>query len=191
MIKNTVTIYDPSKLHPKGLINERGIELSLASSFINNHNNVIEVGATSPYYFSINHQVIDPYDDYATSIRLDAEKFNFTDYDVLCISTIEHMGVEGNYGESKMDDEKPIRFLDKIHKEAKSYLITFPVGANKKLDNYIKYHYDNYPCCLYLRTVFNPPIWLYQNSLDQSIFDLIEYDKPFPNGNAIVCINKE
>jgi len=183
-------------LVPESLsVNERGVEIILGSMFgHNNQNNFIEVGAVLPYYLKdIYHEVIDPYDPYDKCIRIDAESYDFTDKNVLCISTIEHMGTE-DYGNKDVDQQKPIRFLDKLYSESNKFLATFPLGSNKFLDEYI-FNYSNlrYKVNFYYRTSYEPPIWrfLSLNDVDRDFLRQIKYNEPFPNGNCIAVITKE
>lgn len=55
---------------------------------------------------------------------------------VLSISTIEHIGT-GEYGISIKEGESAVLALKKILNESKKCLITFPIGVNKDLEQYV------------------------------------------------------
>lgn len=119
-------------------LTERALELALAKEWTNMLNDeYIEIGAVTPYYedgFS-EHSVIDPADAHE---RVDIKKSLFEcDYfgkNILSISTIEHVGT-GDFGLTKAEDCTDA--LNKILRECKSCLISFPMGYNKKLDMYV------------------------------------------------------
>ncbi len=104
--------------------NERCVELALVKNFLETHNNVVEIGAVSPYYFGeYIHKVYDLEDKHPRAENVDASDMSFKKKDVLCISTVEHF------------KENSLIFVERIIKEANSYLITFPLGYNERLDS--------------------------------------------------------
>lgn len=119
-------------------LNERSVELALGRYFAEKHNNnIIELGAVcNQYSFFKQWPIVDPYDKYEQCIRNDILDFDYTDKNVLSISTIEHCGVDGGYDRDK-DINKSIQGLEKIIKEAKNYLITWPINAHNELDNFL------------------------------------------------------
>ena len=185
-------IFDYRKIHPKLMHNERGIELALASDFIHQFNgDIVEVGAVTPYYLgNTNHPVVDPYDPWEGCIKQDGEIYDFTGKNVLCISTVEHFGT-ADYGNKDIDAEKPKRFLEKLHKEAVSYLITWPIASNRELDLYINNNIDQYKPVIYRRIEQQPPIWEYIQGSTLRLINSIKYNDPFPNGNAIYVLHKD
>lgn len=115
--------------------NERHIEVSLGIYFINKFNfNCIEIGAVMPYYDYTSKLVIDPRDDYQNCYRINALDHSYINENVLSISTIEHFKID----EFNRTDYDSIICLYKIINEAKNYLITWPIGYNKILDNFTK-----------------------------------------------------
>lgn len=183
-MNKSIKIFDPSLILEAAAHNERGIELGMTQKWLNIIPDIVEVGAVTPYYFpGYTHDIIDPYDPYDKCIKIDAEQYSFIGRNVLCISTIEHMGT-GDYGNKDIDTDKPIRFLQKILAEAKTFLITFPIGSNVHLDMYVK-NSLHIPFTIYKRIGYNPPLWL--QTMDLSAFHTA-YNSPFPNGNAICVI---
>lgn len=187
--ENLLVIVNPDVIEVSKLHSERGIELFLIQQYLKKHQDIIEIGAVTPYHQDLlnklNHPIIDPFDPYETCIREDAEKVDFTNKNVLCISTIEHMGVEV-YGNTDKDISKPIRFLTKLNEQASSFLVTVPVGANIELDEYLITAQVNK--ILLHRLFYNPPIWIPHNSFEA--VKNIKYNSPFPNGNVIWVIWK-
>lgn len=186
-----IEIFDPRKIHPQLAANERGIELAFAQEYITHFNgNVVEVGAVTPYYLNdILHPVVDPFDAWPRCIKEDAEKYDFSGQNVLCISTVEHFG-RGDYGNTDIDPQKAERFLQKLIKETNSFLITWPVASNKELDQYTNSNLKEF-ASIYHRIWYNPPIWEYIGDWLESDFNSIRYNDPFPNGNAIYLLQKE
>lgn len=186
---NLLFIVNPDVISLKKMHSERGIELFLMQEYMKKYQDIIEVGAVSPYhtdiFSNIKHKIIDPYDPYEACIKEDAEKIDFTNKNVLCISTIEHMGTE-SYGNTEKDLYKPARFLEKIAKESASFLVTIPIGANIELDEYLIT--SSFNKIILHRLFYNPPVWMPHNSF-KSAKD-IKYGTPFPNGNAIWVIWK-
>lgn len=172
------------------MANERGIELALAQEYITHFNgNIVEVGAVTPYYLNdILHPVVDPFDAWPRCIKEDAEKYDFTGQNVLCISTVEHMG-RGDYGNTDIDPQKAERFLQKLIREANSFLITWPVASNKELDQYANENLREW-ASIYHRLHYNPPIWEKIHSWTYAGLESVKYNEPFPNGNAIFVLAK-
>ena len=122
----------------KKRLTERALELALAKAWTENlQDEYIEIGAVTPYYmrdFS-KHSVIDPADAHEmVDIRKSLFECDYREVCVLSISTIEHVGT-GDYRLTKAED--CVEALNKILRECKSCLISFPMGYNKKLDNYV------------------------------------------------------
>jgi hypothetical protein len=189
-----ITIYDPSHLFKSAIINERGIELGLANDFVQIYDKFIEVGAVTPYYYhGITHTIIDPFDEYEKCVRLDAEEYDFTGQNVLCISTVEHMG-RPDYGNQDLDDQKSIRFIEKILKESQHCLITWPIGANPILDEWAYNKWDQEPYNLRLsgyQRINEFPIWeLKYRYQDKEWIKETKYNYPYPNGNGIIVVEK-
>lgn len=109
--------------------NERNVELPLAKAFLcrhkDNFKNVVELGAVTCYYYNVLHKIIDLHDRHPKVTNTDGRKFDWTGWDVLSISTIEHI-LEG------------FEVLKKIIETANSWLITIPTGFNQTLDEKIE-----------------------------------------------------
>lgn len=116
--------------------NCRSVELALGKWFIEKfENNVLEVGdVTCHYSFFKEHLIVDPFGPYEKSIRKSAELVDYTNLNVLSISTLEHLN---NTEYENNDPDLGIKVLQKIHKEAKNYLITIPVGGWRSLEDFL------------------------------------------------------
>lgn len=117
--------------------NERSMELGLGKYFSEKFNgDIVEIGDVSyQYSYFKDWPVIDCAPVYSKAIRksvLDPD-VDLTGKNVLSISTIEHVG-EGSYNDGVQDLGLACDALSKIAKQAKNYLITFPIGANRKLE---------------------------------------------------------
>ena len=106
--------------------NERNIELPLAKYFIWKYrNHITEIGAVTPYYYATNHIIIDMNDTHPlVNFREDARGFDYTNRNILSISTLEHI-------------EKGYELFKRIIETANNYLITIPVNFNKPFDKKI------------------------------------------------------
>jgi len=115
---------------------ERTVELALADEWLNICPDSWEIGAVTPYYWPkrvLN--VIDPTDTHQL-VNYHGSLFDFdlSGKDLLLISTIEHIG-QPQYGlEEKVD---AVQALEKIAAEADNFLISFPVGWNSLLDDFV------------------------------------------------------
>lgn len=117
--------------------NERSVELALGKWFINKYNNnILEIGDVTcgDYGFFNGHAVLDPFGPYINSIRKDVLDYDYTGLNVLSISTFEHF-FDPDYQNN--DRYKGIKALEKVTSEAKSWLIDFPIGADRELENYL------------------------------------------------------
>jgi len=115
--------------------NERMIEIPLARWFIKKHDHKItEVGAVTPYYDKITHEVLDPYDPWPGCIKKGVNDSTYEGQNVLSISTIEHVG-HGEFYQEKNPKEAQ-NALEKIRK-ASSYLVTWPAKHHIELDDYV------------------------------------------------------
>lgn len=130
---------------------ERGLELRLALDVCEqwkaDGRKIIEVGAVTPYYFSgMIKDVLDAYDKHeAVNLKMDLLDFDFSGYNVLSISTIEHVGL----GDYQLEKHNNAMFaLDKILSECEKCLIVWGMGYNKELDKYVIDKYkDSYLEC--------------------------------------------
>jgi hypothetical protein len=118
---------------------ERTVELGLADVWLAGARApTCEVGAVTPYYWPGRiANVIDPSDPHP----LVTQRTSLFDVDlrgsaVLSISTVEHIG-HGDYGLPK-EPELAHAAIRKIVGEAATFLVTFPIGYNPELDDFVR-----------------------------------------------------
>lgn len=165
---------------------DRNIEIPLTELYIKQFpltTHFTEIGAVLPYWsnMQINSTIYDPYDPHPDCVHLDCEKVDLMGQNVICISTLEHIGKE-EYGNTEIDPKKAIRCFKKIIKDSLTFFITIPVGYHKELDDYL----------LNLKwfTTFRTPMFMYeQYDIDQWRQTTPSYhhkfNDPFPFANAI------
>tara|TARA_B110001452_G_scaffold215168_1_gene186295 strand:- start:412 stop:1113 length:702 start_codon:yes stop_codon:yes gene_type:complete len=196
---------------------EREIEIAVALRWLKeNPNDVVEVGAVMPYYQDeVKHEVIDPYDERATIMDF-MENQDFLMMNVLSISTIEHIGTTDYATDEKqniVDKEGAIVALKQILDDADNCLVSFPVGYNQYLDEWVHQNLDKLNCFGYQKILwtFNEldgrtvhpngngelhirtdtpkgvkSLWNYYETV-KSIKG-IPYRHPFPSGNYVLFI---
>lgn len=129
--------------HNQTRINERTVEVPIGLDFIDSvHGELVEVGCVTPYYKESDHEVIDLTDDHSKSKKIDATQYDFIDKNVLSISTVEHVGL-GDYGNEKKEQNAAILLCERIIKESEKYFITWALGYNKVLDEWVFQRNDN------------------------------------------------
>ena len=170
--------------------NCRSAELALGKWFIEKfENNALEIGdVTCHYSFFKEHLIVDPFGPYEKSIRESAELVDYTNLNVLSISTLEHLN---NTEYENNDPNLGTKVLQKIHKEAKNYLITIPVGGWRPLEDFlmrqndIKYTFlqrNNYRSETNNWTNKNDKDLFYENYLH------FEYHLDYYGCAAVVCV---
>jgi len=168
--------------------NERAIEIVLAKRYLENYDNVIEIGAVMPYYGFDSHEIYDPFDPHPKSIKKFAEEVNISNRNILSISTIEHFG-EGECSSIYKDIEgnKSFLFLNKLNSFSQSYFITVPIGWNIEMDNYIKNNISEFSWFGYFK-VNTDPLW--EICFDLNKIMSFKYGYPFTSANSIICLYK-
>ena len=119
---------------------ERGLEIFLARKTIEKWGGTtrcIEVGAVTPYYFPGEiSDILDFWDKHElVNHHKDIFDFDYTGYNVISISTIEHVGRDEYAGAPKQVGNS-VDALNKILNECAHCLITWPIGYNQMLDRY-------------------------------------------------------
>ena len=132
---------------------EREIESAVALRWLErNRQDVVEIGAVMPYYHDdVRHEVIDPYDPRATIVDF-MENQDLLMMNVLCISTIEHIGTTDyatNEKQNIIDEDAAINALKQILDDGENCLVSFPVGYNKCLDVWVEENLDKLDCFAY------------------------------------------
>jgi hypothetical protein len=122
--------------HNRTRTTERAVEIPISLDFIKKFsNNLIEVGCVTPHYADLNHPVIDLSENHPKSTKEDATTFNYTNKNVLSISTVEHVGLN-DYSIEEKEKDASIKLCKKIFSESLNYFITWPLGYNLHLDSW-------------------------------------------------------
>ena len=137
---------------------EREIEIAIALRWLKrNPKDLVEVGAVMPYYQDVvKHEVIDPYDPKAT-IRDFMENQDLMLMNVLCISTIEHIGTTDyatNERQNIVDKNAAINALKQILDDGENCLISIPIGYNHFLDSWLEENLDKLDCFAYKKVLW-------------------------------------
>lgn len=127
-------------------LTERRLELSLGHDFLNRFSpeSITELGSVMIYQGRRSHTIVDLYDKSDPIIlNLDGADYDYTDRNVLAISTIEHFddvwqtNPIGHWKGGVVMTDKCFSTIDKIVKTSKNYLITVPIGIQTKMDESI------------------------------------------------------
>lgn len=128
---------------------ERAVEIPIARLWYARHDvaTIVEVGAVTPYWLrdgmihdtwttqpvaAVPHRVIDPSDPYPLAEKTDVLDADLEGAAVLCISTLEHVGV-GEYP-GAVNRLRAGMALDRIIEQATGYFVTWPTGIHPELD---------------------------------------------------------
>jgi hypothetical protein len=135
---------------------ERVVEVAIADYWLSRVENVTEIGAVTPYYFPGRvPAVIDPCDPHPfVTDSVSMLNFDFTGRNVLCISTLEHIGT-GQY----LDEQaNALDALAKLIAESDKMLVTFGAGQHMGLD-WLAYLFGIETCSVYFLTRHKDQTW--------------------------------
>lgn len=198
MIKHDIKKYEYFMDPVNSTDNERIVELRLAINWyeklveLGHKNNIVEIGNVLGFYGYCEHKCVDKFATYpdispaGEVANVDALNEDFTGKDIVCVSTVEHVGME-DYDNPKPNSGKDaIKLLDKIVNEARSYFITFGPNYNFNLDDYVKENIANYDWYGWCRTGLND--WDFTGK-DMKVWEG-KTDNPFPFANSIILLQK-
>ncbi len=171
--------------YPSHAINsERVFEIPLLKYFVNKFTgnpNFIEVGACSKHFMTVSHPIYDAQE--IGAINEFAENLKYEGKHVLCISTLEHIGL-GDFGLPR----QPLHSITVLNMilDAETYLITFPIGQNTLLDYYVRNIIKNViPSFVKTASRDSPNNWTMDFSPD---FDQ-QYGRPYQFANGVCVIS--
>lgn len=169
-------------------LTERRVEIPLAKLFLDaygTNSNCIEIGCVTPYYFDTKHKIYDLTDRHQRCVRKNALDIDIKNTYLLSISTIEHFDM-GDYNIHSSEFLDPYTWLKSVITHAQKYLITFPLGFNKNLDNQILQSDIN---TYFLCRNKNSHIWHQKDKTELTEFNL-SYDFAFRTcGNSIAIFS--
>jgi len=160
--------------------NERRAELPIAFWFISMYyNNLIEVGEVTPFYAEVTYDVYDPSGEKPNTKKIDGFDIDYTNKNVLSISTVEHIG-RGDYG-FPVVPHQALEYIKLVKSQCNKFLITFPIGYNRELEEDLIL--DNQDFFIVERDSINN--W---KTVDHKDFSRYEYNSPYYAGNAIAVL---
>lgn len=125
--------------------------------------------------------MVDPCDKHKqVSIHDSLFNVSLKDKNVLCISTVEHVGLN-EYGVP--ENRNSVQAIKYIFQQASSCMITYPIGHNKMLDDWTKKHLNSKYLTFYTRNIFDNE-W----KIGTKKSDLRKYGPLW--ANTVVIINK-
>ena len=137
---------------------------------------MIEIGCVTPYYIDTNHKIYDIQDSHNKCICDNASNVDLDNAYLLSISTVEHFDV-GDYNIKEADFLDPYEWIIEAIRQTNKYLITLPIGFNKKLDDKIL-NYNINISFLSRKNGSQYKEWTQKNKNQLTEADLL-YDKSF------------
>lgn len=134
--KNHSFNYCINSHNTRGYLTERIIEIPLLDYALSKMHNPIEIGCVSPYYWDTTHEIYDLTDTHPSCKNINAKDINFKERDIISVSTIEHFDME-NYDINSSEYINSIHYIKLLVKYSNKYFITFPLGYNPKLTEFI------------------------------------------------------
>lgn len=170
--------------------NERAIEIPIVLSYLYLYNpkEVIEVGNVLSHYIKIEHTVVDKYEKAENVCNVDIINFKADrKYKLLIsISTLEHIGYDEEEKKFTKAKNAFIKFTELVEKGG-TILVTFPVGYNPFLDNFVKNREINFTKIFYYKRI-SKTNWIL---CDENEIWEQKYNFPFPAGNGLIVGVKE
>lgn len=168
--------------------NERTVEIPIALDFMrrNEHQRVLEVGNVLGHYTQFKHDIVDKYEKGADVINQDIVDFTTErGYDLgISISTIEHVGWD-TYNETT-DAFKVRRVFERLPElltPGGSFLVTFPVGYNRFLDEMTELQSLKATRTYYMKRISKDNAWI-QVEHDGVVH--CRFNDPYPFANGLV-----
>ena len=178
----------PYTIHPHNhtWTNERAVEISIAERALIQRKQfrTLEVGNVTRHYLQTRHDVVDKYEKADGVINVDIvsfspdQKYSF----ILAISTLEHVG----WDRDKKEPDKIITAVDKLKElltQNGELLLTFPVGFNSFLDEFIEEGTLEFDQCHFLKRINAENEW---RQVEWEEVKGTSYNSPYSNANAIV-----
>lgn len=177
----------PYTIHPHNYTwtNERAVEISIAKKALElrQHLRVLEVGNVTRHYFGTKHDVVDKYEQAPGVKNVDIvhfspeKKYQF----VIAISTLEHVG----WDRDKKEPDKIVAAVEKLKSLLASQgemLVTFPIGFNSFLDQFVEEDTLGFHRCSFLKRINAQNEW---SQVDWEEAKGAQYNSPYSNANVI------
>lgn len=166
----------------RGDLTERVVEIPILEYTLSVMDSPVEIGCVSPYYWDVNHEVYDLTDPHPYCKNIDAKNIEINNKNIISISTVEHFDAD-----HRTSDQAYISSIDYIHniiKYSNKYLISFPLGYNDTLTEYVL-NTDNIKIDYIARDIDNS--WS-QIKKEQLTTQQISYNKQVWYANSIGII---
>ena len=164
---------------------ERAIEIPLIKDYLDKFKKkkVLEVGNVFSHYFPAKHDIVDNYEIAPNVINVDIMKYKSKKkYQVIfSISTLEHIGVDGEKGKGKA--VKTIQLLKKLLSVNGKLVFTIPLGYNTSLDKYLLDDKNKLNNFYFFKRISSDNKWIQIKRNDVTQF---QYGFPFRWGNIIL-----
>lgn len=172
---------------------ERSIEVPLAIDFISHHvkdEPIVELGCVLPYYIlkSGSHSVYDLMDRHPQNVSKDIRDMSDADLqsNIISISTLEHID-KNEYGIASEGNVSAIDILKRVRNNSKRHFMTFPLGHNRTLDEYVLSSTDLGEIFV-TRTEADPEDWMVVDKKD--LTDEMKRYGTYLNANTICVLMK-
>lgn len=165
--------------------NERRIEIPLIKYYVTGSNpgKILELGNVMSHYIKAKHDIVDEYEYDPGIINVDILNYKTKKkYDLIfSISTLEHIGIDGEKDPSKA--LKTLKHLTTLLSQKGRIVFTIPVGYNKLLDHAISKDSSLFSELYYFKRVTGNNKWV---EIDSKAAGKVSYGFPYRWGNAIV-----
>jgi hypothetical protein len=165
--------------------NERSVELALARDFLATRQDgrILELGNVLSHYGPVTHDVLDKYERSPRVINEDVVDFAPEEpYDVIIsVSTLEHVG----WDERPREPEKVLRAyenLRRILRPGGSMFVTFGLGQNPNLDQFLAERRFDFPINAYLGRIDQANHW---REVEPDEARGARYGLPYRQANAV------
>jgi hypothetical protein len=172
-------------------LNERKIELPIVWLEMQTmKGTILEVGNVLSHYRLVSHLVIDKYEKKSSSMILNQdvlEHFKLETYNhIVSISTVEHIGQDE--GEDPTKAIAAIKHMEGLLMKDGSLFITFPLGYNVALDEWIFSSHHIFGQIVFMKrhNILNE--W---SEVSTEKAKGSQFNSPYPLGNVIACCKLE
>jgi hypothetical protein len=175
--------------------NERIVEIPIVWAEVQKHDakRVLEFGSVLPYYFPVNHCVVDKYDRRA-GVNVDILDLRLPKkYDlIVSISTLEHVGFNegkyaGHYQVTPHSAEKIRQAIDVLQDHLSPHgklIITAPLGYNPEFDDLLRKH-RIFTGAKYLKRISRSNKWI---EVREGAINNVKYGAPYTGASALaIC----
>lgn len=126
---------------------ERAIEISIGKWFLEQYDDVLEIGNVMNHYYPIRHDVVDKYEKVDGVRNEDVVDIKDAHKNILSISTLEHVGFDENGDHKKF--YQAIEIVKGLFTE--NLLITVPWGYNPSVDEFLRGNHGGLDLTFYYR----------------------------------------